>query len=158
MEPRRMPGVSWARKGHPERHRATYTRKAGTEQLLTFCDVHGEVLEGVIHKRKTPRDLLRAPPSVLPAISSDPFDLGQFELTSTKGPSAFRAAQQDVIGADADLRQLAESHRVTVYAAQALLPFELGRSESHGSPVAHLPVSHFTQQRDGQTQLPSPYT
>ena len=60
MELRPMPGVSWARKGHPERHRATYTRRTGTEQLLAFYDVHGDVLEGVIHKRKTSHDLLQA--------------------------------------------------------------------------------------------------
>lgn len=60
MELRPIPGVSWARKRHPERHRATYTRKAGTEQLLAFYDVHGDVLEGVVHKRKTSRDILQA--------------------------------------------------------------------------------------------------
>lgn len=59
MELRPMPGVCWARKGHPQRNRATYTRKAGTEQLLAFYDVHDDVLEGVVHKRKTCRDLLQ---------------------------------------------------------------------------------------------------
>lgn len=60
MELRPMSGVSWARTGHPERHRATYTRRTGTEQLLAFYDVHGEVVEGVIHKRKTSHDVLEA--------------------------------------------------------------------------------------------------
>lgn len=59
MELRPIAGVSWARRGHPERHRATYTRRAGTEQLLAFYDVHGDVLEGVIHKRKTSTDILQ---------------------------------------------------------------------------------------------------
>lgn len=60
MELRPIGGVSWARKRHPQRHRATYTRKAGTEQLLAFYDVHGDILEGVIHKRKTSHDILQA--------------------------------------------------------------------------------------------------
>ena len=58
--PAESAGVSWARRGHPERHRATYTRRAGTEQLLAFYDVHGDVLEEVIHKRKTSTDILQA--------------------------------------------------------------------------------------------------
>ncbi len=55
-----MAGVCWARGKHPQRVRATYTKKAGVEQLLGFYDVHGDVLEGVIHKRKTSRDILQA--------------------------------------------------------------------------------------------------
>jgi transposase len=60
MELRPLAGVCLAPKGHPQRVRATYSKKAGTEQLLAFYDVHGSVLEGVIHKRKTSKDLLHA--------------------------------------------------------------------------------------------------
>jgi transposase len=60
MELRPTSGVCWARRGHPQRVRATYTKKAGTEQLLAFYDVHGDALEGVVHKRKTSRDVLQA--------------------------------------------------------------------------------------------------
>lgn len=60
MELRPIAGVCLARKGHPQRVRATYHRKAGIEQLLAFYDVHGDVLEGVIHKRKTSKDILHA--------------------------------------------------------------------------------------------------
>ena len=60
MELRPISGVSWAQRGHPERIRATYTKKAGTEQLLAFYDVHGDVLEGIVHKRKTSRDVFQA--------------------------------------------------------------------------------------------------
>jgi transposase len=60
MELRPIAGVCLARKGHPQRVRATYRKKAGIEQLLAFYDVHGDVLEGVIHKRKTSKDILQA--------------------------------------------------------------------------------------------------
>jgi transposase len=60
MELRPLSGHCWARKRHPQRVRATYNKKAGTEQFIAFYDVHKDVLEGVIHKRKTSRDLLQA--------------------------------------------------------------------------------------------------
>lgn len=60
MELRPIAGVSWSCTSHPQRVRATYTKKAGTEQFLGFYDVHADVLEGIIHKRKTSRDLLQA--------------------------------------------------------------------------------------------------
>ena len=60
MELRPIAGVCWARKAHPQRVRATYNKKAGIEQFLGFYDVHGDVLEGIVHKRKTSRDLLQA--------------------------------------------------------------------------------------------------
>ena len=60
MELRPIAGVAWARKRHPQRVRATYHKTAGTEQFLGFYDVHGDVLEGVVHRRKTSRDLLQA--------------------------------------------------------------------------------------------------
>lgn len=60
MELRPTPGVCWARKGHTQRHRATYSRTFGTEQFLAFYDVHDDVLTGTIHKRKTSEDLMQA--------------------------------------------------------------------------------------------------
>ncbi|MEJ0057285.1 MAG: transposase [Bacteroidota bacterium] len=60
MELRPTAGVCWARKGHTQRLRATYSRKSGTEQFLAFYDVHDDVLTGTIHKRKTSKDLLQA--------------------------------------------------------------------------------------------------
>ena len=60
MELRPLPGVCWAAQTHPQRLRATYHRRAGTEQLLAFYDVHEDCLAGTIHKRKTSRDLLSA--------------------------------------------------------------------------------------------------
>jgi transposase len=60
MELRPMPGVCWAKKQHTQRIRATYSRKAGTEQLLAFYDVHDDALTGVVHKRKTSKDILQA--------------------------------------------------------------------------------------------------
>lgn len=52
MELRPIAGVCWARKQHPQRMRA--------QQLLAFYDVHGDVLTGVVHKRKTSKDILQA--------------------------------------------------------------------------------------------------
>lgn len=60
MELRPLSGQCWARKMHPQRLPATYHRKAGIEQLLAFYDVHADILEGVVHKRKTSRDVLQA--------------------------------------------------------------------------------------------------
>jgi len=60
MELRPLPGVCWAKRTHPQRVRATYHKKAGTEQLLAFYDVHADVLEGIIHRRKTSRDVLQS--------------------------------------------------------------------------------------------------
>lgn len=60
MELRPIAGVCWAKKQHTQRIRATYSRKAGTEQLLAFYDVHDDVLTGVVHKRKTSKDILQA--------------------------------------------------------------------------------------------------
>jgi len=55
-----MAGTGWAPARHPQRLRATYHRTQGTEQLLAFYDVHGDVLTGTVHKRKTSRDILTA--------------------------------------------------------------------------------------------------
>lgn len=60
MELRPIHGVCWARKGHTQRIRASYTKKAGVEQLLAFYDVHQDVLAGTVHKRKTSQDILQA--------------------------------------------------------------------------------------------------
>lgn len=60
LELRPLPGDCWAAQKHPQRLRATYHRRAGTEQLLAFYDVHDDCLAGTIHKRKTSRDLLAA--------------------------------------------------------------------------------------------------
>ena len=55
-----MPGIAWARQGHPLRQRATYRRTRGTEQFLGFYDVHRNCLIGTCRRRKTARDLLGA--------------------------------------------------------------------------------------------------
>jgi len=60
MELRPMAGRVWSRKKQPQRWRATYERRQGTEQFLAFYDVHDDCLTGIIHKRKTSRDLLAA--------------------------------------------------------------------------------------------------
>jgi hypothetical protein len=60
MELRPTGGLCWAQKGQPQRIRATYSRKAGVEQLLAFYDVHSDTLTGTVHKRKTSRDILQA--------------------------------------------------------------------------------------------------
>src|SRR3990172_6810130 len=60
MELRPIHGHAWARRGHPQRLRATYHRTAGVEQFLAFYDVHADILEGVVHKRKTSPDILQA--------------------------------------------------------------------------------------------------
>ena len=60
MELRPIPGQCWAKVRHTQRLRATYHRTAGVEQLLGFYDVHADILEGIVHKRKTSRDLLQA--------------------------------------------------------------------------------------------------
>lgn len=57
LELRPIPGKCWARKRKPQRHRATYTRKRGTEQLHGFYDVHADCLAGRIRKRKTAKDI-----------------------------------------------------------------------------------------------------
>jgi transposase len=52
--------MHWAPVNQPDRLRATYTRRFGTEQLLGFYDVHRDCLGGTIHKRKRVSDLLTA--------------------------------------------------------------------------------------------------
>ena len=50
--------MCWARCRKPQRHRATYTRKQGTEQLHGFYDVHADCLVGRVRKRKTAQDIV----------------------------------------------------------------------------------------------------
>jgi hypothetical protein len=50
--------MCWAANGKPQRHRATYTRKKGVEQLHGFYDVHANCLVGRVRKRKTAQDIL----------------------------------------------------------------------------------------------------
>lgn len=57
LELRPIPGMCWAGKGKPQRQRATYTRKQGTEQLHGFYDVHADCLVGFVRKRKTSKDI-----------------------------------------------------------------------------------------------------
>jgi len=60
MDLKPQAGMCWAQAGHPQRVRATYRRLHGVEQFLAFYDVHGDCLAGVIHRRKTSRDVLLA--------------------------------------------------------------------------------------------------
>jgi hypothetical protein len=57
LELRPLAGMCWARRRHPQRHRATFTRKQGTEQLHGFYDLHADCLVGRVRKRKTARDI-----------------------------------------------------------------------------------------------------
>ena len=58
LELRPIAGWCWARQRHPQRQRATYTRKHGVEQLHAFYDVHADCLVGRVRKRKTARDIV----------------------------------------------------------------------------------------------------
>jgi transposase len=58
LELRPIAGAGWARHRHAQRHRATYTRKRGVEQLHGFYDVHADCLVGRVHKRKTSKDIV----------------------------------------------------------------------------------------------------
>jgi hypothetical protein len=57
LELKPIGGVAWARRRRPERMRATYHRRQGTEQFLGFCDVHADCLSGVFRERKRLREL-----------------------------------------------------------------------------------------------------
>ena len=58
LELRPIAGWGWARHAHPQRHRATYTRKRGVEQLHGFYGVHADCLVGCVRKRKTAQDIV----------------------------------------------------------------------------------------------------
>jgi transposase len=60
MEIKPYPGECLALKGHPQRLPANYHRTQGTEQFLGFLDVHGNVLNGLVCKRKTSQGVLSA--------------------------------------------------------------------------------------------------
>ncbi len=57
LELRPIPSMCWAHKRKPQRQRATYSRKRGTEQLYGFYDVHADCLVGRVRKRKTAEDI-----------------------------------------------------------------------------------------------------
>ncbi len=42
LELKPLGGVAWARRRRPQRMRATYHRRKGTEQFLGFYDVHAD--------------------------------------------------------------------------------------------------------------------
>lgn len=58
LELRPLAGWCWATHRHPQRHRASYTRKQGVEQLHGFYDVHADCLVGCVRKRKTGKDIV----------------------------------------------------------------------------------------------------
>ena len=60
LELKPIHGYHWAKKGKPQRLRATYRRLSGTEQMLAFYDVYSDCLAGTIHKRKRIPDVLSA--------------------------------------------------------------------------------------------------
>jgi transposase len=45
-------GRGWARRGKPERHRATYTRRHGVRYLVAALDVHASYLRGRLRPRR----------------------------------------------------------------------------------------------------------
>jgi len=57
LELRPVAGMCWAAQRKPQRHRATYSRKQGTEQLHGFYDVHADCLAGRVRKHKTAKDI-----------------------------------------------------------------------------------------------------
>ena len=60
MELRPHYGSHWARRRHPQRLPATYTRPHGIRHFLAFYDVHGDVLWGYFFQRKRWTETLRA--------------------------------------------------------------------------------------------------
>jgi hypothetical protein len=46
-------GAGWARRGRPERHRATYNRRAGVRYVMGAYDVHGDHLRTRMRPRRT---------------------------------------------------------------------------------------------------------
>lgn len=57
LELRPVAEMCWAQRQKPQRHRATYPRKQGIEQLHGFYAVHADCLVGQVRKRKTARDI-----------------------------------------------------------------------------------------------------
>jgi hypothetical protein len=60
IELRPIAGRTWARKSHPDRLPATYTRPHGTQQWLAFLDIRKGQLWGYFSRRKCWKDVLRA--------------------------------------------------------------------------------------------------
>ena len=55
-----MGGIAWAPRSLPQRMRATYHRRHGTEQFFGFYDVHADCLDGLFRKRKRLPELFEA--------------------------------------------------------------------------------------------------
>lgn len=51
-------GRGWARRGRPERHRATYTRRSGVRYLVGALDVHADYLRARLRPRRDGRSTL----------------------------------------------------------------------------------------------------
>jgi hypothetical protein len=60
LELRPLGGRAWARRRRPQRMRATYHRRKGTEQFLGFYDVHADCLSGLFRRRKRVADVSEA--------------------------------------------------------------------------------------------------
>lgn len=60
LEIKPIGGVAWARRNAPQRMRATYHRRKGTEQFFGFYDVHADCLDGLFRKRKRLPELFEA--------------------------------------------------------------------------------------------------
>ena len=60
IELRPIHGRTWARKSHPIRLPATYTRPHGTRQWLAFLDIKKDKLWGYFSPRKRSQEVLRA--------------------------------------------------------------------------------------------------
>jgi uncharacterized protein YecE (DUF72 family) len=60
LELKPLGGVTWAPRRQPQRMRATYHRRHGTEQFLGFYDVHADCLSGIFRRRKRLAELFDA--------------------------------------------------------------------------------------------------
>jgi len=152
MELRPIAGVAWARKRHPKRVRATYHKKAGTEQFLGFYDDHGDVLEGVIRRRKTPRDLLQTWQRLRASYPRK----SAFTLFRTISASA-AIHHSGALHVNTDVFELAQSDRGTVYGPKELLSVQLRRSDPQGTERQDLQIPQRKKPRAGQATLPSLY-
>ena len=61
LELKPLGGVTWARRRRPQRMRATYHRRKGTEVFLGFYDVHADCLSGLFRHRKRQSQRKRLP-------------------------------------------------------------------------------------------------
>jgi hypothetical protein len=60
LELRPLGGRAWAHRRRPQRMRATYHRRKGTEQFLGFYDVHADCLSGLFRRHKRVADVSEA--------------------------------------------------------------------------------------------------